>query len=59
MDPVLWPESSVERVLKRVWNGEPEKRLRSSAFLNPIIGKEENNYGDRYACSPDPVRADL
>ena len=59
MDPVLWPGSSGERASKHVWNGGPEKLLRSSAFLNPIIGEEENRYGYRYACSPGPVWADL
>ena len=34
--------------------GRPGKRLRLSAFLSHIIGKEDNNYGYRYACSPGP-----
>lgn len=29
------------------------------SILSHIIGKEDNNYGYRYACSPGPVRADL
>lgn len=52
MDPALWLESSGERIFRHVWNGEPGKRLRLSAFLSHIIGKEDNNYGYRYACSP-------